>query len=572
MTTNIQNPSKEYDLLCNELPKNVAQAIEMCALPHALTDALGYEIIHGFAKFNGTARAVWAELKQLPFVYPYEDDQYRFEQPARAHFVSKLEQRNGTFLELNNYLQEYFSAERKQVTTPDAPQARELDWRIAYHLAPVSPKKSVERLMELGEKAARSNQMSDVKSVIDIFEEQTRWLSDYGVERAYFEGRYAYARRDFKVAESKFDLVWNQGQNNMLKAISGHLLGIIWAKKSEQQWLRRAEKVLRESLDIEITIGHREGESMVLTTLGDVLVDLGGRKNLEEAEQCYRRSLEIGEKLGLDHHIAMVLNSLGGVLVKLGGRERLEEAERYYHRSLEIGERLGLQSHQAKVLTSLGDVLVKLGGRKHLDEAERHYRRSLELEKILGNSRGEAMVLTSLGGVLVKLGDHARLEEAERQYRRSLEIDLSSGNRRGQAMTLNSLGDVLVKLGTRERLEEAERYYHRSIELKKSLGDRHGQAMTLNSLGGVLVKLGGRERLEEAEQYYHHSREIKQNLGDRRGEAMVLSGLATLAEISGDIKLACQYTEKIIEINSQLGDQHFVNISRERLKKLQQRL
>ncbi len=526
MTTNFQNQNSEYDLLCNELPANIAQAVELCALPHALTDTLGYEIIHGFAKFNGTARAVWAELKQLPFVYPYEDDQYRFEQPARTHFISRLEQRNGTFLELNHYLQEYFSAERKQITTSDAPQARELDWRIAYHLAPVAPAESVERLKELGEKAARSNRMSDVKSVIDVFEEQTRWLSNYGVERAYFEGRYAYARRDFKAAESKFDLVWNQGQDDMLKAISGHLLGIIRAKKSDQQWLRNSEKVLRGSLDLGIHLGEEHHQAMVLTSLGDVLVDLGGRERLVEAEQCYRRGLEIQQRLGDQHGQAMVLNSLGGVLVKLGGNKNLEEAEQYYRRSLEI-------DHNS------------------------------------GNQHGEAMALNSLGGVLVKLGGNNRLVEAEQCYRRSLEIGEKLGLDHHIAMVLNSLGGVLVKLGGNNRLVEAEQCYRRSLEIGEKLGLDHHIAMVLNSLGGVLVKLGGNKNLEEAEQYYRRSLEILEKLGDKRGQSMVLFGLSNTAETQGNNPMACEYLERVIAIDESLGNTRFISQNRQRLRKLQ---
>lgn len=572
MIDQVSNSKSEYDLLCEILPTTVVQASELCALPHTVDDHLGYEILQKFANSNGTTRAILSEIKQLPFVYPYEEEKWRFADGARIYFVARLEQRNGTFIELHKYLKEYFEAQRQHIRDNSAPQARELDWRIAYHLAPVSPDEAIEQLSKIGENAVRTNQVADVKGVIDLFEEQKRWLSDYQVERAYFEGRYAYAKRNYNVAENRFQLVWDQGQPDLMKAISGHLLGLIWTKRKTRQWYVKAEQIYRHSLEIRKKIVDRHGEAIVLTSLGDVLIKLGGQKRLEEAEQCYHRSLEIEQSMGNRHGEAMVLNSLGGALVKLGGQTRLEEAEQCYHRSLEIKQKLGDRRGESMGLNSLGGVLVRLGGQKRLEEAEQCYRRSLEIKQKLGDRRGEAMGLNSLGGVLVKLGGRKRLEEAEQCYRNSLIIEQSIGNRHGEAMVLTSLGGVLAKLGGRKRLEEAEQCYRHSLTIEQSTGNHHGEAMVLTSLGGVLTKLGGRTHLEEAEQCYRRSLEIKQKFGDRRGEVMALHGLANIAEAKGDIEQACRYMEKKISINKALGNQHYVNQDQKRLQELKREL
>jgi tetratricopeptide (TPR) repeat protein len=562
----------EYDLLCRELPEPLVQAIELCALPHTLDDDLGYQIIHEFAHLNGAAKGTWADLKQLPFVYPYEEEQWRFAQPARTHFIARLERHSDVHLELHQYLTDYFREERKRIQQPDSPQARELEWRVAYHLAPVAPEEAVERLRDFGEKAARSNRLADVKSVLDVFEEQTRWLSAYQVERAYFEGRYAYAKHNYTVAENRFDLVWKQSRDDYIKAVSGHLLGVIWARRSEYQWLLRAEKIMRASLELGIQIGDIFQQAMVLNSLGGVLIDLGGRARLEEAEQLYRRSLELRQQLSDRYGEAMVLNSLGGVLVKLGGRYRMEEAEQLYRHSLELRQRLDDRQGEAMVLNSLGGVLGKLGGRYRMEEAERDYRRSLEIGEQLGMQRHQSMVLNSLGGVLVKLGGRYRMEEAEQLYRRSQEIEQRLEDRHGEAKVLNSLGGVLVKLGGEAQLQEAEQLYRRSLDLLQLLGDRHGESMVLTNLGGVLVKLGGEAQLQEAEQLYEHSLELEQRLGSRRGEAMVLQGMASLAEARGDIAQACQYIEQVISIEETLRNQYFVDVNRRRLAELQRKL
>jgi tetratricopeptide (TPR) repeat protein len=484
------NPNTEYNLLCEVLPQPVVQATELCALPHSLDDALGYGIIRNFANVDGTARAVWAEVKQLPFVYPYEDKSWQFAESARTYFVARLERRNGTYLALHRYLKEHLEADRQRVQDANTPKARELDWRITYHLAALDAQAAIERLLEIGEQAARANRLADMRGILDLFGEQARWLAPYQVERVYFEGRYAYARHDYRTAESCFEFVWEHGRLGLMKAIAGHLLGIIWMRRQKRDWLRRAETVLRESLQIEEHLGNHYGEAMVLNSLGSVLVELGGRKRLEEAEKLYRHSIALRPQVGDVHGEAMALNSLGGVLVRLGGKKKRIEAEMLYRRSLKLLRELGDRHGVAMVLTSLGGVLVDLGGRKRLEEAEVLYRQCLEIERQLDNPRGQAMVLNSLGGVLSKLGGQERLEAAEAFYRRSLELRHQVGDVYGEAQTLNSLGRVLVKLGTQERLVEAEAILQRSLEIGKELGRRRHQAMVLTSLADVAEAMG----------------------------------------------------------------------------------
>jgi tetratricopeptide (TPR) repeat protein len=522
------NLAAEYELLCEALPAPVVQAVELCALPHFVDDQLAYQILHDFANLNGTARRIWAEVKHLPFVYPYEQG-WRFVDTARTYFSSRLEQNDGRYLSLHQYLVDKLEARRSKVEDESAPDARELEWRIAYHLAPVRPEEAVGRLIAFGEDAAQANQLSDVKGVIDLFQEQNRWLAGYRVERAYFEGRYAYANKNYSVAEDRFAFVWEHGKPDLLKAISGHLWGRI--------------------------LEHR-----------------GGRSRQVEAERLYRESLRIGQDLGLQRHVAMVLNSLGGVLVDLGGRSRQDEAERLYRESLKIPRDIGDRRGVAMILNSLGGVLVALGGRSRLEEAEHLYRESLKISLHLDDRRSEAMVLNSLGGVLVDLGGRSRLEEAERLYRESLRIGQELGLQRHLAMVLNSLGGVLVALGGRSRQEEAERLYRESLKIERSVGNPRGEAIVLNSLGGVLVDLGGRSRLEEAERLYHESLKILRSIGDRQGEAMVLFRLSKIAEARGELAQAHRYLEDVISIDEKLGNSRYIEQNRRRLENLRRKL
>ena len=415
-----------FEHLCQVLPDRVVRAAELCSVPHGLEDELGERMISDLLGLNGHSRSTWVEVKMLPFVYPYEGSQWRFSDPARAYFSGRLEQRNGTVFEVHRYLTDNYQEEYEAHENKSAPQARELAWRAVYHLAPNAPEEAVERLSVLGEQAAESSRLADMQGVIDLFDEQERWLSDFRVERAYFEGRYAYAKRNYQTAEPHFSLVWREGRPNLMKAIAGHLLGQIVGRKRS-------------------------------------------RRSLEEAEGLYRESLRIGEELGLQRHLAMVLNSLGRVLDKRGGRADLDEAEGLYRESLRILREMGDRRGVAMVLNSLGRVLDKRGGRADLDEAEGLYRESLEIERESGNRRGEAMVLNSLGLVLVKRGGQANLDEAEVFYQESLRIGETLGLKRHVAMISGSLGKLAETKGD---FESAIRHFERLIAVNESLENK----------------------------------------------------------------------------------------------------
>ncbi|HXO19876.1 MAG TPA: tetratricopeptide repeat protein [Thermoanaerobaculia bacterium] len=478
----------EYDLLCEALPAPIVQAAELCALPHFVDDQVAYQILHDFANLNGTARRTWAEVKRLPFVYPYEQGRWRFIDAARIHFSSRLEQNNGMYLSLHQYLVEKLEEQRRQVEDVSAPEARELEWRIAYHLAPFHPERAVERLIAFGESAAQAHQLADVRGVIDLFEEQKRWLSGFRIERAYFEGRYAYALQNYPIAEDRFAFVWEHGRPDLMKAISGHLLGRILESRGGRSRQEEAERLYGESLRLLRSIGDRRGVAMVLNSLGGVLVALGGRSRQQEAERLYRESLRIGRELGLQRNVAMVLNSLGVVLVALGGHSRQEEAEGFYRESLRIGRELGLQRHVAMVLNSLGGVLVALGGRSRQQEAEDLYHGSLKLLRSIGDRRGVAMVLNSLGGLLVALGGRSRQQEAERLYRESLKIERSIGNRRGEAMVLFRLSRLAEEL---REFAQAHQYLENVISIEAELGNLRHMEQNRRRLEELRRKLGG---------------------------------------------------------------------------------
>ena len=400
------DPSTHYDELGESLGEPIATAVELCALPHWFDDDLAYEMLSRFGKLNGDAHSTLADLKRLPFIYPYEGGTWHLAPSARAHFTARLARRHHTYLELSRFLKDYLERIRAQVSAPNSPEARELEWRIAYHSAPIDSEATVLLLHRLNDEAVHWSRLADMRAVVDLANEQAPWLSRHAVDLLYFEGHYAYAQGHLKLAETCFTKVWEMAEPSKMKAIAGHLLGVIWMRRRQaRSCVLKARDILRESLELGQQLGQTHHQAMVLNSLGGVLVKLGGEDQLEEARRAFERSLELGQQLGQTRHQAMVLNSLGSLLVKLGGEDQLEEARRAFERSLELGQQLGQTHHQAMVLNSLGSVLVKLGGEAQLEEARRAFERSLELLKQVDDTHGQAMVLVSLSTWTEAAGD-----------------------------------------------------------------------------------------------------------------------------------------------------------------------
>ncbi|MFW6126315.1 MAG: hypothetical protein ACOC58_04340 [Chloroflexota bacterium] len=377
--------------------ESAVRLAELCSLPHVLDDELACKLAETFVNTNGNARSLVARLKALPFVYPYEAERWHLAVSARTYFGERLKQRNGTYLDLNRFLKEYLEHTRASMADSDSPEARETDWRIAYHLAPIDAPAAISRLHDMEELAVARHSLADMKSLVDIRREQESCFSEYQLDFLYFEGHYYYAAGDLPSAEKAFASVWDNAAPSRMKAIAGHLLGVIWMRLARPRAsISNAVDVFRQSLEILGSLRDRHGEAMVLNSLGGALMRLGGRDNLTEAIEAFRRSLELGETLGYDRHVAMALNSLGGALVRLGGRDNLTEATEAFRRSLELGETLGYDHHVAMVLYSLGGALIALGDSHALQEAQSLLERSMKINKRLDDRRGQAIVLDRL--------------------------------------------------------------------------------------------------------------------------------------------------------------------------------
>ena len=141
-----------------------------------------------------------------------------------------------------------------------------------------------------------------------------------------------------------------------------------------------AERLYRESLEIEERLGNLAGKAATLHELGRLAHRRG---NYEEAERLYRESLEIEERLGNLVGKAVTLHALGRLKVE---QQRYEDAEQFIEEGLTIAKQLGSKPLQADGLWALGQ-LRKAQGRKK--ESRELLRQALEIFEQIGDARAE---------------------------------------------------------------------------------------------------------------------------------------------------------------------------------------
>jgi tetratricopeptide (TPR) repeat protein len=228
---------------------------------------------------------------------------------------------------------------------------------------------------------------------------------------------------------------------------------------------------------------------------GIALQDVG---SYDEAERLYRQSLEIEERIGYEPGRAITLHQLGAI-ARLRGD--YDQADRLYRESLAIAERMGDEPGRAATLHELGTIAKD---RANYQEAERLYRESLGIAERIGDEPGRAKTLHQLGIIAHLRRNH---EEAKRLYRQSLEIEERIGDEPGRAQTLHQLGIIAQDRGN---YDEAERLYRKSLEIKERIGDEPGRAVTLAQLGLLHEE---REQLREAETLTAQALRIFERIG-----------------------------------------------------------
>ncbi|HEY7019572.1 MAG TPA: tetratricopeptide repeat protein [Ktedonobacterales bacterium] len=236
--------------------------------------------------------------------------------------------------------------------------------------------------------------------------------------------------------------------------------------------LPEAEKVYKDNLELRRQINDRQGEGVVLSSLGQIAF---ARGRLEEAAQYFEQSLVIRRETQDRRGEGVDLSSLGQIAVVRG---RQGEAERYFQEGLAIDREVQERRNEGVVLASLGYLARERG---QLEAAQAYYEQSLVIRREVQDRQGEGAVLSNLGRIALERG---RMEEAEQYFQQRLVIAREVEDRKGEGIGLAFLANLEA---LRERYDEAESYYRQALALARETEDAGNIASMSSALGELLI-------------------------------------------------------------------------------------
>jgi predicted ATPase/DNA-binding XRE family transcriptional regulator len=182
----------------------------------------------------------------------------------------------------------------------------------------------------------------------------------------------------------------------VVRAKALNLLGDVMRAQKEYA---RADMLLKESLALYETRGHKQGIAEVLRSLGYLAQ---WQEQYAQASTLFEKSLALFRTVGSQRDVAWVLNTLGEIARCKGD---YTAAHVFYQESLPLHQHIGNQRGAAVVLHNLGYV-VQAQGEWRLAAA--YLRNSLALFQDLSDKEGIAWCLAGLAGVAQMQGQWER--------------------------------------------------------------------------------------------------------------------------------------------------------------------
>jgi tetratricopeptide (TPR) repeat protein len=350
---------KEY---ASHAPQLVA-ALRVLSIPHWFDDSLGSSLVETFTVANGSTTRLIDRVKRLPIVAPYEGRGWRVVEQARAAFLGPAGADDEFTRTVDAYVANWLDERRNGLS---AAEGREMQWRFAWHVAPVEPKRAVETLTALVTSPAA--EVADLQSAIELFEGRRPYLSQYVGEASFFAGMLAYRRHEYAAAAAAFRKTLASDAQN-LHHVAGHLLGRILSRPPHAN-LDEAIDVLENARALAKSFDDRRGVVHIGSTLADALIARGGHADLERAVTLLVSIVDDPVARRIPTHL-----QLGHVLIRLGrledARAHLEQVEELLDPSdyeTENGLRLSL-SRLAEAQGDLAEALVQMDLKLQLDEA-----------------------------------------------------------------------------------------------------------------------------------------------------------------------------------------------------------
>ena len=310
---------------------------------------------------------------------------------------------------------------------------------------------------------------------IEKFEAAKRIFEDHGDIRALVDAMMALASTQMKAGQLDSALAsYNKAaalctENNYELGLAQLYadLGLLLQGLGQ---LAEAEQMLFKSF----TIADRHGEIAIASVaVGNLALLYRETQDLDRAEEMVRQALQLEGRMKHKDGMARANLNLGTILFEKG---RFGDAAAHFKESLSLYQELDLPEHASNAVYNLGNAHRAL---KQAGEAEACYRRAIDLFMSANDAAGVAKAAGNLGAVFL---DGGRLDDAEAEFNVALDAAREAGEGRGIAMQMRNLA-VLAHM--RGQTEEACTRLRKSLALCVEI-DAPTEALELKVLMGQI--------------------------------------------------------------------------------------
>ena len=231
-----------------------------------------------------------------------------------------------------------------------------------------------------------------------------------------------------------------------------------------------AEQMLLKSF----TIADRHGEMAIASVAaGNLALLFRETQDFDRAEEMVRQALQLEEHLKHKDGVARANLNLGTILFE---QARFSEAGAHFAESLRLYEQLNLPGLAAQAVFNLANVERAL---KRVDDAETSYRKSVDLFMGVNDAAGVAKAAGNLGALYL---DNGRLADAEEEFNVALDAAREAADGRAIAMQMRNLAVLAHARGETAQACEGLR---KSLELCVEI-DARTEALELKVLMGQI--------------------------------------------------------------------------------------
>lgn len=360
--------------------------------------------------------------------------------------------------------------------------------------------------------------------------------------RFYKLGLITLQQRDFDAAAASFShaLEIAEGMDNEnVVATIWHVLG--WVAQ-EQGNLDTAETLCQKALCQYEKLDKERNAMNIYGSLGLIAMK---QRHFDVAEQWIQKARAVFEKRSDEFNAAGSYHRLGFLAQT---QQDFDAAVEWYEKSLAMNEAIGNEHGKARTYYHLGMVTTE---RSDFDAAGEWFRKSLEIIMKQGDQYTAPNLYERLG---VRAYLKRDFDFAERWSQKALEIAQQQNNQPIMACAHHLLAMITAERGN---LEGAETLYGKTLQLfnrKPRFFKQHKKdvSATYHQLGIIAQQ---ENKLDAAEKWYRKALEIDEELGDEHYAAITYINLGVLARQRGDFDTAEKLMQKSLDIKEKQGNE-----------------